>query len=146
MKRLLRHPTVRRHAPQVMKFIVSGGCGASIDLTTQWMLVDHFGVAPLPGFVLSASSGAVFVFVFNKFITFKSHAEPASRQLMKFAAIYIPAIALNFLLSSTFYWMGAPHKVAKALAIGIGAVINYIMSSSFIFRGKAQEEEEPVVI
>lgn len=143
MKRFLRHPLVKTHGPQIGKFVISGGCGASIDLTSQWFLVDHLGVPALQGFVLSACSGAFFVFVFNKFITFRSHGEPVSRQLMKFTAVYVPAIALNFLLSSLFYWLGAPHKIAKTFAIGIGAVINYCMSSSFIFRRK---QEEPVVI
>lgn len=142
MKRLLRHPFVRTHGPQITKFVVSGGCGATIDLTSQWYFVDQLGMYPLKGFVLSACMGAWFVFLFNKFITFKSHSEPVSTQLMKFTAVYIPAIGLNFLLSSLFFWFGFPHKIAKMFAIGIGAVINYCMSSAFIFRKK----EEPVIV
>lgn len=143
MKRILRHPAVRKHGPQVMKFILSGGCGATIDLTSQWFFVDFLGISPFVGFVVSASMGALFVFIFNKFITFRSHSESARTQFTKFIVVYVPAICLNFLLSSSFFWLGMPHKVAKALAIGIGAVINYVLSSSFIFRKK--EERHPIV-
>lgn len=133
-----------RQAPQIAKFVLSGGFGATIDLTSQWFFVDHLGINAFAGFVVSASMGALFVFVFNKFITFRSHSEPVAKQLTKFAAVYVPAIGLNFLLSSGFYWLGLPHKLAKAFAIGIGAVINYVFSAAFIFKKK--QEGHPVVV
>ncbi len=136
MKRILHHPLVKSHGPKVAKFIVSGVCGATVDLTSQWILVEHGQMSPFLGFVLSASLGAGVVFFFNKWITFKNHDRHVGSQAVRFAVVYAPAIGLNFLMSSFFYSLGVPHELAKAIAIGIGAVINYVLSSTFIFKKK----------
>ncbi len=136
MRKILEHPKVQQHLPQILKFIVGGGCGAVLDLTSQWILVEHFQVPTLIGFVVSACVGASFVFCFNKYLTFRNHEQTVGNQFAKFAVVYVPSIGLNFFMSSFFYWVGVPHEIAKALAIGIGAVINYIMSTTFIFRKK----------
>lgn len=145
MKRILHHPTVKKHGPQVVKFLVSGVCGATLDLSSQWIFVELLVIPELVAFVLSASIGAITVFFLNKFFTFKNY-ESTGSQFFKFAIVYAPAIVLNFILSSFFFWLGAPHQIAKALAIGIGAVLNYLFSHFFIFRKKKTEPEEPIVI
>lgn len=136
MQRILQHPIVKKHGPKVAKFIVSGVCGATVDLSSQWLFVEHAGVPPEYAFVLSASMGATVVFFFNKYITFSDRQQAVGNQIVKFVIVYAPSIGLNFLLSTFFYWIGLPHEIAKALAIGIGAVINYILSATFIFKKK----------
>lgn len=127
------------HLSKILKFVIGGGIGATLDLSSQWVSVELLAVPAHLAFVLSASLGALTVFVFNKFITFKSH-ESVGSQFLKFVIVYVPAIGLNFILSSFFYWLGASHEIAKVLAIGIGAVLNYVLSNWFIFKKKKMEE------
>lgn len=151
MKKLLSHPRVKRHAPQLLKFALTGGIASLIDLGTLTLLV-HYDIIPEQfAFVASSCVAIVFVFIANKYFTFKNR-ESTGNQAVKFAIVYGGAIALNVVLSNVFYWAGThllSHFLsntlvalaAKAGAIGIGAVLNYTLSHSFIFKRHHTEPE-----
>lgn len=148
----ISHDNVRLHASQGMKFILCGLIGAMMEFTILKILVGHFGVSPFIAYIPSAFFPAVFVFFFNKHVTFRSTGR-ASRQTKRFLMVYVVAFCANYVLSSFFYSLGRSMLtgqvlagieltdpriayLAKALAIGITAVFNYILSHSFIFRAE----------
>jgi putative flippase GtrA len=141
--KIFRHSKVRTHFHQLWKFCIAGGLGASIDLGGLTLLhgVVHFPV-PL-AYITSTLCSVAVVFFINKHFTFANKEQEVGMQLGKFALVYGGAIILNFLLSTGFYSVGVQYILAKALAIGIGAVLNYLLSHHFVFKKK---EEEPVVI
>jgi putative flippase GtrA len=133
-----------------MKFITCGLIGAVIEFSILKILVGYYEVTPFIAYIPSALVPAVFVFFFNKFITFRSTGRTAS-QTKRFLMVYVVAFCANYFLSSTFYSIGntifAGHVyvgitltsariayLAKAVAIGITAVFNYALSHFFIFR------------
>jgi len=119
---------------RILKFCVTGGIGATIDLGSLRIMVHFFGVPPQIGVVISSLFSVIFVYISNKFFTFNDRASPYHTQIVKFALVYGFAIALNALMSNFFLWLGVQYLIAKCLAIGIGAVINYILSTTFIFK------------
>jgi putative flippase GtrA len=133
MKKLLHHPTVRTHLPQLVKFAVAGGMGSVIDLLTLLLLTRVLSVRPEIAFFFSSFVGATFVFALNKFITFKRHDAPWQKQLLKHYTVYGPAIVANFLLSNLLFLV-MPDLLAKFVAIGIIAVWNYLLSHHYVFR------------
>ena len=143
MKKFLAHPFVRTHLSQGMKFIVAGGIGSAVDLTSLTVFVEYFLVDPRLAFVFSSCLGASIVFVINKFVTFGNYERSVGRQVFKFAMVYGVAIGLNAVLSNALFWVGIPYLVAKFIAIGIIAVWNYALSHGFIFRKK--DHIEPAV-
>lgn len=142
----------RAHARQGMSFIVCGVLGAAIEFSILRVLVGQYGVSPLLSYIPSAGIPAFFVFIFNKFVTFRVHGG-AARQSWRFVAVYSATFCFNYLLSSSLFLLGErllPGSIllpalpafttvhiaylAKAVAIGVTAIINYALSHAFIFR------------
>ncbi len=132
MKRLLNHPTVQKHGPQLVKFAVAGGMGSLLDLGTLTLLTRVFLVPAEVSFLLSALVGATFVFVVNKIVTFK-HTGAWMPQLLKHYTVYGPAIIANFLLSNALFLV-MPALPAKFIAIGVIAMWNYVLSHHYVFK------------
>lgn len=151
----LAKPNVALHASQGLKFITCGLIGAAMEFSIIKLLVGTYHLSPYVVYVPSALIPAIFVFFFNKHVTFRSQGQ-TSDQTKRFLMVYVVAFFLNYMLSSTFYTFG--HSliggrmafgilmndqrvayIAKALAIGVTAVFNYGFSHFFIFRQAAAD-------
>lgn len=133
MRALLSH--IRRYPllKKVVKFGITGGIAAMIDLGGLQIMVRYLSVPEEAAVVLSSLISVIFVFVFNKFFTFRDASTRYARQITKFALVYGFAIVLNGFVSNIFLWLGFHYLVAKIIAIAIGAVINFVLSQSFVF-------------
>ncbi len=143
MKRLLRHPRVRKHAKQGLKFCICGLLGATLEFSIIGILVDYFLIDVHIAYIPSGLVSLVFVFFFNKYITFGNRDKKAAEQTVRFLIVYGMAFIINYTLASAFYVLGSHYLsledvtvalLAKALAIGITAFWNYFFSSGFVFR------------
>ena len=155
MRRIIHHPIIRKHAPQFLRFVACGIGGMTLDLTTVTILVRSVGISGYFATIPSSMVGASFVFVANKFFTFRNHQKKLGNQLFKFILVYGVAIVLNVLLSWVFLWLlltfvFAEHLHleatlgAKILAISIVALWNYVLSHGFIFR-KGEDVDVAIV-
>lgn len=129
----VRSKTTYLHAVQGAKFIICGAIGAIIDLGSLYVFVEHLGVNPDIAFVPSTIIAACFVFLFNKYVTFGRHEHSFMKQMWRFALVYTMAFALNVGIAVLLHRMGLYYILSKAVAIGIVAVVNYLLSHSFIF-------------
>lgn len=118
---------------KILKFCITGGIAALIDLGGASVMVEFLSVPEEAAVVLSSLVSVVFVFIFNKSFTFRDKSDRYAAQVTKFAIVYAFAIVLNGIVSNLFLWLGFHYLVAKVIAIGIGAVINFILSNSFVF-------------
>jgi putative flippase GtrA len=141
-----RHPLVRRHLPQLLKFAVAGGLGATIDLGTLTLLVERFGFPEQYAIVPSTLSAVAVVFTINKFFTFKNRQRNVGGQLLKFALVYGVAILSNIAISAGLIAVGVHYLLSKVVAIGVGALWNYAMSHGYVFKVKRGEEVDAVVV
>ncbi len=135
---LLHHRRVRRHYSQIWRFLVCGGTGFMLDMSSLALFVEVLGIDARIAVILSSCIGAVFVFLANKFFTFRNR-EPAGRQFLRFVVVYGISIVFNALLSNLLLWLGVQYLLAKMIAIGIGIIWNYLLSHGFIFRRKKEE-------
>ncbi len=134
MKKVIQHPTVRKHIGQGTLFVVSGTTGAAIEFVTLWLLVNPIGVPEQYALFFSCLGSITFVYFFNKYRTFKEESKLHVSQTIRFISVYIPAIGMNYAISLTLFHYGVHYLLAKAISIGIVAIFNYILSSSFIFK------------
>jgi putative flippase GtrA len=148
MQKLLSHtfaslsasPRIQRHLSQGIRFVLVGGTGSLIDLSTLGALVAYADMSPYIAQVISTLLSVSVVFTLNKLFTFRSRASRQTHvELMRFIFVYGVAITSNIALTSLFIWLGVHHLIAKCLAIGIGIVWNYGMSHAFVFKRKDQE-------
>lgn len=119
---------------KMVKFAMTGGVAAVIDLGGLQVMVRYLSVPEEVAVVLSSLISVIFVFIFNKFFTFRDKSSKYASQILKFALVYGFAIVLNGFVSNIFLWLGFHYLIAKVIAIGIGAVINFVLSHVFVFR------------
>lgn len=144
-------PAIRLHCSQALRFITCGLLGAGMEFLILRVLVGHYGISPFAAYIPSALIPCIFVFYFNRYVTFRGGTGNTVRQTRRFLLVYSCAFTLNYCLSSLLYAWGVrlcngaeigpvvltiPRIAygAKALAIGVTAVLNYWLSHSFIFR------------
>lgn len=131
----------RKHVRQILKFIVTGGTGAFLEFASLALLVEVIDVDESVAGIYSLGPSLVYVFLMHKYFTFKNHEKNVGGQMAKFALVYALAILFNILLYSVFIWLGVYYPFAKALAIAIVAVWNYILAHGFIFKKNEEEAD-----
>jgi len=136
---LRRYPLLKK----LVKFSLTGGIAALIDLGGLQIMVRYLSVPEEFAVVLSSLISVIFVFIFNKFFTFRDTSSRYASQILKFALVYGFAIVLNGFVSNIFLLLGFHYLVAKIIAIAIGAVINFVLSHFFVFT--KQQEIVPMV-
>ena len=139
----MHRSTLKTHASQLWRFIVCGGIGSVLDLTSLTVMVQYADVDPRIAVVLSSCIGATFVFFANKFFTFNNREHRTGSQALKFLMVYGVSLISNIAISNLLLWIGLHYLIAKIGAIGIGAMWNYALSHGFVFKKK---EEIDVVV
>lgn len=143
---LLRHPFIKKHAPQIIKFALAGGLGAMIDLGSLTLLVEYVGVEEHLAVIPSTLCAVCVVFLLNKHVTFKDKKGNYGPQILKFAFVYGVAILSNILISSGLILIGVHYFLSKVIAIAVGAIWNYAMSHGFVFKKGDPITEEAVIV
>ena len=151
MRRLFSHPRLRHHAKQGGAFIISGLCGVVIEFTALRILVGHYGITPFIAYAPSKMLPILFVFFFNKYVTFRAASGDSVQHVKRFVLVYSMAFILSYLLASALYSLGL-HMfrgltifslpitdariayLANASAIALMAIVNYVLSQKFIFK------------
>lgn len=134
----MKFPTLRTHFSQLWRFAVCGGSGFAFDFGSLTLFVEWLKIDPRIAVILSSLVGATFVFFANKFFTFKNHEKKMGNQVMKFMLVYGVAIVGNVAVSNAIIALAIDYRIAKIIAVGIGAVWNYALSHGFIFKKKEQ--------
>ncbi len=153
-----------RHLRQGFKFAVSGVVGAALEFSIIYLLVGRLHLTPIISYVFSGGIPAVFVFLFNRHVTFRASEGSSSRQSRRFIIVYTLTFFLNYILSSSGYLLGMHYVLplpmataygttplaiaygAKVLAIGITAFVNYTFSHAFIFRDERVPPEAELAV
>lgn len=140
----MQRRSVRTHASQLWKFIICGGIGFTLDLASLSVFIYALNVDPRIAVVLSSLVGAAFVFVANKFFTFRNREAKYGSQALKFIVVYGVSIISNAIISNVLIYVGMHPILAKIVAIGVGAMWNYALSHGFVF--KKNEPVEAVIV
>ena len=130
----IRSPHLAAHAPQAFKFGLCGGGGALIDFGVLHLLVAYAHWPEQYALLISGGLALLFVFLGNKYFTFRAREAATGRSAIKFFFVYSTAAFLNYCLSLGLIWIGIHYLIAKALAIGIIMCFNYVLLHSFVFR------------
>lgn len=146
------HSRLRRHFKQASKFILCGLIGAFIEFSVLYVLVGRMHISPVIAYVFSGGLPSLFVFLFNRHVTFRVSDQNTRKQSKRFILVYSLTFILSYCLSSAFYLLGVHFVLplpiastyavsvlditygAKVLAIGVTAVVNYTFSHLFIFK------------
>jgi len=115
-----------------------------LDLLSLSFFVEYGGINPAYAVILSSCVGAAFVFVANKFFTFRNREKSYGSQVFKFVLVYGVSILANSVIANVLLWLGAHYMLAKIVAVAVGALWNYALSHGFVF--KKNEPVDVVVV
>lgn len=100
------------------RFVRSSAVGlaaTAADLGSLALLVEALGVAPLRASVPALLAGAITQFVGNRVVAFGAAGGSWRRQLARFAAAELVALALNALVFAALVRAGMPYLPARVI-------------------------------
>ncbi|MBX8996092.1 GtrA family protein [Corynebacterium testudinoris] len=125
---------------QAVRFIISGGISAVVDLGLTWVLQVFFGAGPVLARSVGFIFGTITAYLINRRWTFQ--AAPSSKRFFMVAALYTVTYFVNVGLHAAFYRLFTSWDWGSTLAIvvafliaqGTATVINFVVQRLFIFK------------
>ncbi|RNE48281.1 GtrA family protein [Corynebacterium alimapuense] len=129
---------------QAIRFLVSGGISAVIDLGLTWIMQIFFGAGPILGRSVGFIFGTITAYLINRRWTFQ--AAPSYRRFFMVAGLYTMTYFINVGLHAFCYdlfigwgWgSSVAVLVAYLIAQTVGTVINFVVQRVFIFKKSAE--------
>jgi putative flippase GtrA len=140
---------LERHV--VLRFIISGGTSAFVDLVVLFILNSVFGIQYLISAILAFMVAFGVSFTLHKFWTFKSHSDRPHRQAILYFGTSLFGLMLNtllmyFFVDHIFHYAIKNMKVNVMLSqiiVGvIVACVSFFLSHKFVFKTRAAKGVE----
>ncbi|MGC0366955.1 putative flippase GtrA [Rhodococcus sp. 27YEA15] len=123
---------------QMVRFIVTGGLSAIVDLGLYTLLFKVVGLDISAAKAISFVAGTTTAYLINRRWTFK--AEPSRARFVAVVALYAVTFAIQVGLNAVIYhalpdeWWSLP--LAFVIAQGTATVINFVVQRAVIFKIK----------
>lgn len=132
--------------PTPVRYLISGGLAASVNLATLYILADIFGIWYLSASVTAFTVALIASFTLHKFVTFGDRRmEIAQRQFFSYMCATVINVCLNALLMFIFTdLVGFYHMISQVIASGMIAVTSFFVYRYIVFRRPVVEAVEPV--
>lgn len=125
---------------QLVRFVVTGGLSAVVDLGLLVVLMNLAGLDHTPAKALSFVAGTTTAYLINRRWTFV--AEPSKRRFAAVMALYALTFALQVGLFAVLYpWLlglwgsqTAAQVVGFVIAQGVATTVNFSVQRGVIFR------------
>lgn len=124
---------------RILKFLISGGSAAVVDLGLLYVLTDTYHVWYLLSAVLAFLVAFGVSFSLQKFWTFDNHdLDIIHKQLMLYLVLALIGLGLNTLsVYGLVDHAGLHYLVAQIITSAFIAVMNFFVYKHLIFKGNA---------
>ncbi|MBN2562810.1 MAG: GtrA family protein [Phycisphaerae bacterium] len=131
----------RTLAGAFLRFVATGAGAATVDLGLYTLLIRVAGLHPLVANLISRPAGGLFSFTVNKLWTFADHDRSRWHiQFAQYVMLWLTWYALSEGLLGLFHSLLGLHALlAKPLAEGIVALLNFVMLRHWVFRERPTE-------
>lgn len=125
----------------VVKYIISGGLAAVLNLALLYTLTEYMGILYLYSSVIAYVVGTMFAFTLQKFWTFRDrHLESLRRQFMSYGIIagmnfFLNPAILAFFVEVLQVW----YMISQLIAMAFLAIISFTLNKTITFRNREQE-------
>jgi len=124
----------------VLRFIISGGTSAVVDLFFLYIFHNILNIHYLLSAVLAFIIAFFVSFTLHKFWTFKSHAEQTHKQVVMYLGTSLFGLSLNTLLMYIFVDHFHVQVLLSQIFVGIiVAFSSFFISRNFVFKYKKSE-------
>jgi putative flippase GtrA len=126
------HGIVRPHAPQFLRYLLSGGGAAGLEVLTVHLL-SLAGVEPVISGPVSGIVGITCAFLFHKYFAFRAR-QGTAKQTMRYGILtagnFIVQTGLFLLLTEQF---GIYPTISKIIVIGLGVSWNFFIYKYYVY-------------
>ena len=123
---------VRPHVPQMMRYLMSGGSAAALELGS-FQLMQWWDVWYLAAGIISSGIGLISAFTFHKFFVFKKKENTSSHVVRYLILQGMNALAQVGLLYMFVEYAGVSPFLGKILAIGVVVSWNFFLYKFFVY-------------
>jgi putative flippase GtrA len=120
-----------------LKFSVVGTAGLAVQLVALWLLTRAAAIPVVIATMIAVETALLHNFIWHELWTWRS-MERSGRwaRLLRFhAATGIVSLASNVILTVLIRnWFGVPLLVANVIAVGITAILNFVVADRWVFR------------
>lgn len=123
---------VRSHAPQFIRYLISGGTAAGLELASFQVML-YAGVWYFTAAKISGGVGLLAAFIGHKFFAFKKK-DQTTRQFIKYAILQgCNYFAQLYMVYGFVEFAGVHPTIAKVLGIGITVLWNFLFYKFFVY-------------
>lgn len=115
------------------KFALIGGFATLLQYLLLIVFVEWLSVSEVLSSALAYASSAVFNYLANYHLTFKSQAQHM-QTFPKFVALAASALVINTLLFFVVHRLGAHYLIAQLVATLVTLIINFLAHKLWIYR------------
>lgn len=123
---------VRPHVPQMMRYLLSGGSAAALELGS-FQLMQIAGIWYLLAGIVSSGIGLLSAFTFHKYFVFKKKENTTSHAVRFIVLQGLNAAAQVGLLYVFVEFADIPPFLGKILAIGVVVSWNFFLYKFFVY-------------
>ncbi len=119
---------------QLLRFIGIGGSATVLQFVLLILFVQVFGINEVGASALSYALSAVYNYLMNYYLTFKSrqsHWHTAPR----FAAVCALGLGCNTLVFALVFAMLPLYLIAQCVATAVTLCVNFLLHRYWIYRG-----------
>ncbi len=120
---------------QFLKYCIGGGLAFFVDIVGLYVFTEFFGFWYILSATLSFILAAIFNYLYQRFITFKSQDKNYTKQFILFVVIALVGLLINnsilYILVESF---GIWYMFAKAFAAAIVLIWNFWANKKFTFK------------
>ena len=122
-----------------IRFIISGGTSATVDLILLYLLNTTLGIHYLLSAILAFLGAFGVSFTLHKYWTFKSHQEQTHKQAIMYFGTSLFALFLNTLLMYIFVDFFHITVLVSQFFVGIMvAFSSFFISRNFVFKYRGE--------
>ncbi|OGJ59870.1 hypothetical protein A2881_01915 [Candidatus Peribacteria bacterium RIFCSPHIGHO2_01_FULL_55_13] len=126
------NPLFRHHAKQILLYILSGGTGAVVELTT-YLLLLHWGTWYIGASVVAFVLSYITTFTLHKYIVFKKPDDFMKHLQRHFSVEMFNLLATNILLFVLVEHTALGEEWSKIITMGLGASWNFLLFKFLVF-------------
>jgi putative flippase GtrA len=124
-----------RHGPQLVRYLVVGGCGYVLGMAiyaAQVAVGVSAYAAVIPAFVLNGA----FNFVLNRRWSFPASGRPVHSELLRFCVVAAATLLANFVVLRLLHGgIGLAPVPAQALTVVLVTPVGFLGNRQWSFRG-----------
>lgn len=124
---------------QFAKYFAIGITSFTLDIISLYILKEFVGLNPVVAVVINQIFIISFVFLMNKFFSFKAGGN-TSRQMIKFAAVVI----FNYLFAIFWMWffnykLGFNYLLVRTANIALAVSWNFLLYREWVYRAPKKD-------